>query len=101
MVKHIVFWRLKPEAHGKPAVENARIIKERLESLAGRIPGLIRIEVGIDFERSDQASDLALYCEFESRAALDVYQKHPEHKAIMPYIAEARDERRVVDYEAP
>lgn len=101
MLKHIVFWRLKPEAHGKPAAENARIIKEKLEALAGKIPGLIRIEVGIDIERSDQASDIALYSEFESRAALDVYQKHPDHKAVMPYIAESRVERRVVDYEVP
>ena len=99
MVKHLVLWRLKPSAHGQTAAENARAIKEKLESLRGRIPGLLRIEVGIDFSRTDSSSDLALYSEFESRAALDAYQAHPEHKAMMPFIAEARGERRVVDYE--
>src|SRR5260370_35304913 len=98
MIKQIVLWRLKREAHGQSAAENASTIKEKLEALAGRIPGLVRIEVGIDFERSEQASDLALYSEFESRAALDAYQMHPEHKAIMPFIAGARNERRVGDY---
>ena len=99
MVKHIVFWKLKPEAHGQPATENARAIKEKLEALRGRIPGMLKIEVGLDFSRSDSSCDLALYSEFESRAALDAYQAHPEHEAVMPFIAESRSERRVVDYE--
>jgi len=99
MVKHIVFWRLKAEAHGNSAAENARLIREKLEALVGVIPGLVSLEVGLDFERSDQASDVALYSVFESREALAAYQVHPAHKAVMPFIAEARSERRVVDYE--
>ena len=99
MVKHLVLWKLKPEAHGQSAAENALAIKEKLEALRGRVPGLLRIEVGIDFSRTDSSSDVALYSEFESRAALDVYQAHPEHKAVMPFILEARSERHVVDYE--
>ena len=43
--------------------------------------------------------DLALYAEFESWAALGAYQAHPEHKAMMPFILEARTERRLCDYE--
>ncbi len=99
MIKHLVLWKLKPEAHGQSAAENGRAIKEKLEGLRGRIPGLLRIEVGIDVSRTDSSSDVALYSEFESRPALDAYQAHPEHKAMMPFIAEARSERRVVDYE--
>ena len=99
MIKHIVLWRLKPEAHGRPAAENARAIKEKLEALRGRIAGLVKIEVGLDFSRTDNSCDLALYSEFESRAALDAYQAHPEHKAVMPFILEARSERHLVDYE--
>ena len=99
MVRHIVLWRLKPEAHGQTAAENARAIKEKLEGLRGRIPGMLKIEVGLDFSQTDDSCDLALHSEFESRAALDAYQSHPEHKAVMPFIREARSERRVVDYE--
>ena len=100
MVKHIVLWRLKPEAHGRTAAENARAIKEKLEALRGRIPGLLAIEVGLDFSRTGDSCDLALTSEFESRAALDAYQAHPEHKAVMPFILEARSARHLVDYEA-
>lgn len=99
MVKHIVVWRLKPEAHGRPAADNARAIKEKLEALRGRIPGMLRIEVGLDFSREETSSDVVLYSEFESRAALDAYQIHPEHEAVKGFILEARSERRLVDYE--
>jgi heme-degrading monooxygenase HmoA len=99
VVKHLVLWRLKAEAHGQTAAQNAQAIKEKLEGLRGKVPGLLRIEVGLDFSRTENSCDLALYSEFESRAALDAYQAHPEHKAVMPFILEARSERRLCDYE--
>jgi hypothetical protein len=99
MIKHIVVWRLKESAHGNDRATNARLIKEKLESLRGRIPGLLAIEVGVDFARTEMSSDIVLYSEFATRAALDAYQSHPEHQAIMPFILEARAERRMVDYE--
>ncbi|MEI6508602.1 MAG: Dabb family protein [Bacteroidota bacterium] len=100
MIKHIVFWKLKDEANGFSKIENAKAIKQKLESLQNQIEGLIKIEVGIDFLHSPESADVVLYSEFESKEALDFYQQHPLHKAIMPYIAEARSERRVVDYES-
>ena len=98
MVKHIVFWRLKemPAAQREQAL---REIKAGFEALQGVIPGLLRIEVGIDFLKSPESSDFSLYCELESRAALDVYQAHPAHQAMVPLVRDVRIERRVVDYE--
>lgn len=99
MVKHIVFWRLKETAGGRTAAENAALIKQRLEALRGQIPGLLHIEVGIDFSRTDASADLALYSELTDRAALAGYQEHPAHKAVLPLVAEARTDRWVADYE--
>ena len=99
MVKHIVFWKLKEEANGQGKAANAAAIKQKLEALAGQIEGLLRIEVGMDFIHSSESVDVVLYSEFTDKAALDFYQQHPLHKAVMPFIAEARSERRVVDYE--
>ena len=99
MVKHIVLWRLKSSAHGHTRAENARIIKQKLESLRDVIPGLLRIEVGIDFGKTAQSCDIVLNSEFESREALRLYQEHPAHQAAVQFIREARDERYVVDYE--
>ena len=40
MIKHIVMWRLQETAHGNGKAKNALLIKEKLEALRGRIPGL-------------------------------------------------------------
>ena len=99
MVRHIVFWKLNgatAEQKRTQAVE----IKKALEALNGRIPGLLKLEVGIDFSATDESADVALYSEFESRAALEVYARHPDHVAVLPIVKAARSERRVVDYEA-
>ena len=100
MIVHIVFWRLHEQANGRSKLENAREMKTRFEALRPLMPGLLRLEVGIDFAGSEQSSDVALYTEFESRAALDAYQVHPAHKEVAAFIADLRSERRVVDYEA-
>lgn len=98
MIKHIVMWRLDQAAGDKTA--NALRLKHLLEGLNGRIPGLLRLEVGIDFSREGESSDVVLYSEFESRQALDAYQVHPAHAEVVPFVKSVRAERRVVDYEA-
>lgn len=98
MVRHIVLWRLKETAGGRGKAENAADIKRRLEELNGKIPGMIKLEVGFDFSRTPESSDIVLYSEFESRAALDAYQSHPLHEAVKPIVMAAREERRLVDY---
>lgn len=100
MVKHIVFWTLQESAGGRTAAENAREIKERLERLNGRIPGLVHLEVGIDFSRGDASADVALYSELTDREALQGYQAHPEHVAAAGFINTVRATRMVADYEA-
>ncbi|HKI61739.1 MAG TPA: Dabb family protein [Mariprofundaceae bacterium] len=92
MVRHIVMWKLKNKA-------DAAEIKGRLEALAGRIPGLLHAEVGVDFLASDQSADLVLVADLESREALAAYQAHPEHQSVVPLVKAAALSRIVVDYE--
>jgi len=99
MITHIVLWRLKETAHGNTKAENARIFKERLEALNGKIEGLIHLEVGCDFSASEMSADVALYSTFPTRDDLTFYQKHPEHLAVAAFVREAMSERRVIDYE--
>jgi len=98
MIKHIVMWRLLEKAGDKAG--NALELKRQLESLNGRIPGLIKLEVGIDFSKESESSDVVLYSEFENNAALQAYQVHPAHNEVVPFVKSVRGERRVVDYEA-
>ncbi len=98
MIKHIVMWKLKPQAEGADAPANARRMKAELEGLRGRIPGLRSLEVGVDVERSSAAYDVVLVAELESPAALAAYQAHPEHAKVAAFIGKVRQERAVVDY---
>ena len=100
MIKHIVVWRLKPEAHGQDKATNARLVKEKLESLRGQIAGLLALEVGIDTSATDSSADVALVSEFADQQALEAYQSHPLHKAVASFVAAAASERRMVDYPA-
>lgn len=98
MVKHIVFWKLKDEAAGNDKATNARLIKEKLEDLNGKIGGLIKVEVGIDFLGGGNY-DVALYSELISKEALDTYQNHPLHQAVLPFVREVVSDRKAVDFE--
>lgn len=98
MVKHIVMWKLKEEAHGNNKVTNARLIKEKLEDLNGKIDVLLKVEVGIDILGCGNY-DIALYAEVARREDLDIYQNHPLHQAILPFIKEVNCSRVAVDYE--
>jgi len=91
MIKHIVMWKLKNKA-------DAGIMKDKLEGLMGKIPGLIKLEVGINIDDSAQSADVVLYSELESEEALAGYQAHPEHQAVVPWVKAATISRTVVDY---
>ena len=99
MIKHIILWRLKDFAEGSTKQENALKVKAMLEDMRGKIPGLLKLEVGLNFESGDTASDISLYTEFESREALDAYQIHPVHRKVKEFIPLVRTRRRVVDCE--
>lgn len=101
MITHIVLWKLHPEADGRSAEENARIAKEKIENLRGKIPTLLHIEAGIDVLRSDASADISLYSRFDSLEGLDAYQVHPEHQAIIPFMKAIAASRTVIDYETP
>ena len=99
MIRHIVAWRLLDTALGNGKAENARLMKEKLEDLRGRIPGLLRLEVGLDFSATENSSDVVLVADFESREALAAYQVHPAHKAVGLFVRAVVSERRLVDCE--
>lgn len=96
-IKHIVMWNVK----GETAAEKRRsieIIKNCFESLRGRVPGLVHIEIGVDYSRIDYACDVVLYSEFSSREALEKYASDPEHVRIKHEIGDLRVARHQVDY---
>jgi hypothetical protein len=100
MIKHIVLWTFKEQAEGRSKQENLILARQKLDAMNGKIPGMMRLEVGINFQTREGAWDLALYSEFESRRALEGYQSHPEHLKVIEFLRTVRDQRAVADYEA-
>jgi len=98
MIKHIVAWKLKDNAEGMAKTENAIRIKELLENLKNLIPQIVDIEVGINFNTSDSAYDVALYSVFKSETDLNVYQVHPEHLKVAEFVRKVVEKRVVIDY---
>lgn len=97
MIRHIVMWNL----HGETLVEKSRNIealRSSFNSLRGRIPGLLHLDIGVDTSRIDYACDVVLYSEFESQTALDAYASHPEHLRVKRELGDMRIARHQVDY---
>ena len=81
MVKHIILWQLKDELSEEEKTQIRQGIKEGLEGLQGKIPGLTEIHVQTDFLPSSNA-DVMLDSTFENEEALKFYSVHPEHVKV-------------------
>lgn len=100
MIKHIVFFGIADEFEGRSKAELCSKIKSDLEELKGMIPELNHIEVGINHPEAPAGNfDLALYSEFDSMDALNIYQVHPEHQRVASFIGKVKVSRACVDYE--
>ncbi|ACB33108.1 Stress responsive alpha-beta barrel domain protein [Leptothrix cholodnii SP-6] len=97
MIKHIVMWKVRGETADE-RLASAEFVKTRFEGLVGRIPGLLRMEIGLDFSRVDYACDMVLYSEFDSVASLEGYGAHPEHLRVRQELGDVRIARFQVDY---
>ena len=81
MVKHVILWKLKEEFTKEQKEEIKSQIKEGLEGLLGKVPGLMEIHV---YTRGLPSSnvDLMLDSAFEDEEALKEYSIHPAHVAV-------------------
>ncbi len=92
MVKHIVLFKLKDQKDRERALE-------ALNSMKGKIEGLIDLEAGADFLSSERSYDIALICTLKDREALDFYQNHPVHQPVKKVMHEIREGSVAVDFE--
>ena len=81
MVKHIILWQLKDELSAEEKKVIKAEMKESLEALVGKVPGLLDVKVQIEGLASSNA-EVMLDTSFVDEAALKVYATHPEHVAV-------------------
>ena len=92
MIVHNILFKLKDKAHIPEAVA-------KLQGMAGQIPELAFIEVGIDQVGSNRSFHIALLTKFKTWADLDSYQTHPVHTPVIEYMSNIIENVAVVDYE--
>ncbi|QHE85830.1 Dabb family protein [Hydrogenophaga sp. BPS33] len=99
MIKHIVMWDVQG-ATAEDRARNGQRVKQAFEGLRRQIPGLLRLEIGLDVSGAEYACDAVLYSEFESREALDAYAHHPAHTQVRHELEGLRTARHQVDFES-
>ena len=82
MVKHVILWTLNPELSEDEKKTVKAGIKEGLEGLVGKVPGLIDVKVNVDGRLESSNADVMLDSTLESEAALKAYATHPAHVAV-------------------
>ena len=100
MVKHVILWTLKDEFSAEEKENIKKGIKEGLEGLKGKIPGLLEIKVNAYGRLDSSNADLMLDSTFENAESLKGYSVHPDHvevanTKVRPYTAT----RACLDYE--
>lgn len=82
MVKHIILWTLNPELSDQEKANVKKGIKEGLEGLKGKVPGLLDVVVNVDGRLQSSNCDVMLDSTMESEEALKAYAVHPAHVEV-------------------
>ena len=95
MIKHIILWNFQ---EGKGSEEDKLKIKNGLESLKNKIPGIVEIEV-ITKPIAGSNAEIMLNSTFESIEALNNYQVHEVHVKVATFVRSVTCNRMCMDYE--
>ncbi|MBB2975977.1 hypothetical protein FHX49_002272 [Microbacterium endophyticum] len=93
-IRHIVAWKLAASDDATRSVDAQRVISA-LRGLTGVVPAIESLTVGTGVVAGNW--DLALVVDVADLAALDAYQNHPAHQAVLPLVRSVVSERMAVD----
>ena len=80
MVRHILLWKFSKQVKEEGRQQEAlAAMSASVSTMVGKIPGLLRAEIGENLTGS--ACDFVFYAELEDMEALAAYQTHPLHVA--------------------
>lgn len=95
MLKHLVFFKFKPET------TEAEI--EKLAADLGALPEIIdeirEFVFGRDIVRSERSYDFGLVTSFDDRAALNRYAIHPDHQLVVAHVKQICSSVVATDFE--
>jgi len=98
MIRHIVSWMLTAEdAEAKSAAFDE--LAQAFGPLPAVIPQIRTLHLGRDLGQTSTNWDVVLVMDFESTAALEEYQNHPEHQPVRAMVRRLTADRMAVDFE--
>ena len=97
MVKHIILWKLKSDMTEEEKTAARAEAKRRLESLNGKIEGLVSLTVVTDRLSSSNA-DMMLDSVFTDADALAGYQVNPLHLEAAGFVRSVVESRLCLDF---
>ena len=97
MVKHIILWKLKETLTEDEKTAARAEAKRRLESLNGKIDGLISLTIVTDRLPTSNA-DMMLDSTFTDADALAGYQVDPLHVEAAGYVKSVTEARLCLDF---
>ena len=99
MVHHIVMWKFKPEIAEEQKPELKKTMRETLEDLVGKVPGLVTVKF-VEEPIPSSTHDVALVTTLEKAEDIAVYGSHPAHVAVADtYVRPYVTDRACLDYE--
>jgi hypothetical protein len=97
MFHHIVMYWLKDR-------DNQALMQEtldKLNSMEGKIPGLLRVKARKDEAGDARSCDLCLVTVLESREAFQAYKAHPVHLPVKEHMHRVVERSASADFEEP
>lgn len=98
MIRHLVMWKLTTD----DPTEKAHIVAElhrRFSALLPIIDGTQRLDIRADVGATAGNWDVVLDSDYLDEAALDFYQVHPAHVAVVEYVRSVVSDRVCIDFE--
>lgn len=97
MLRHVVSWKLVAENEESRARDFATI-SEALRSLLPFISEIRSLNVGANVAYPETNWDVVLIADYDDVAALERYQRHPEHVKVSQIIRPLVAQRATVDF---
>ncbi|MEG2171816.1 MAG: Dabb family protein [Desulfovibrionaceae bacterium] len=99
MIKHLVWWTLKPQAEGNSARENALKLQGMLNALKD-LDCVQSLETVVDVMPSSTEDVHLLLCSTHATLAqLKEYAAHPDHIEVADFMRKVVANRKAIDYD--
>ena len=95
MIRHIVFFKFKPEADAS----KRKLVLDELRALPDKIDVIRSFEVGEDILQSARSWDAVIVATYDDLQALDTYNRHDDHVEVVMKLRKICEAVGSVDFE--